>query len=225
MNKSLCFLGHLGLGDHLIVNAIVRHLAKEREKVLVLCKERNAPSVEFMFRDLQNVIPVAQPGDGVEQAKAWADQFESDGGDVLRIGMYGENFTFTNWDRCMYRQAQVPFDWKWSKFFVAKTDAPEIAPPEGEYAFVHDDPTRGFTLDRNLIGCPIQISPSNAGHMFQWRDVIEKASEIHCIDSSFANLVDMMPTEDFKTRKFVLHLYARTGANPPTWGKDWDILR
>lgn len=223
MSNHLCFFGHLGLGDHLISNAIVRHLAKDREKVLVLCKERNAPSVEFMFRDLANVTPIPKLEEA--DAKAWVDQYEHGGGDVLRNGIYGQFFTFTNWDRCMYRQAKVPFYWKWSKFFVAKTDAPEITPPDGEYAFVHDDPVRGFTLDRNLIGCPIQISPSNAGHIFQWRNVIENASEIHCIDSSFANLVDLLPIEDFKTRRFVLHLYARPGANPPTWGKVWDILK
>ena len=43
------------------------------------------------------------------------------------------------------------------------------------------------------------------------------------IDSSFAILADSLP--DLKAKKLVVHLYARKGALPPRYRKDWDILK
>src|SRR5687767_9503298 len=53
--KTIVIRSHLGLGDALIINAIVRDRAATYDKVILPTKGRNQPSVSFMFRDLDNV--------------------------------------------------------------------------------------------------------------------------------------------------------------------------
>ena len=58
---------HLGLGDHIICNGLVRLLTKNEKTYGLFCKEHNVKSVSFMFRDIKNlsIIPVNNDGDVV----------------------------------------------------------------------------------------------------------------------------------------------------------------
>ena len=48
MSKRAIFLGHLGLGDHIIQQGIVNGLAEKYEQVLMFAKHHNAHSVQHM---------------------------------------------------------------------------------------------------------------------------------------------------------------------------------
>ena len=71
---------HLGLGDHIICNGLVRTLAKE-QPVEVLCKNHNLASVRFMFRD-DSRIGVVGAADDTEALAI----FKSSGSNKLKIG-------------------------------------------------------------------------------------------------------------------------------------------
>src|SRR5688572_13478577 len=119
---SLFIRPHLGLGDALILNALVRHFA-ERQPVTFPCKTHNLPSVSFQFRDNPNieVFPVADDAeaDRVCHSQQWS----------LKLGMFGVGFTFKDWDAVMYKQAGVPFEKRWSGFYYQREFGRELQPP------------------------------------------------------------------------------------------------
>ncbi len=248
--KEALLYGHLGLGDHLICNALVRELAKTR-RVIVLCKHHNAASVAFMFRD-STAIEVFGIKDDAE-AKEATEMISKHGIEVVRLGMHTkEKWDISKWDESFFGQAGVPFQQRWNGFKVDRQPSRELAltkngdgnlhatfdpvptPPKGNYAFVHDDVTRGFQIDRSLVRkgrpmiSPVLIKPTNGGepNIFDWWGIIEGAGEIHCIDSSFLCLIDSLPC--LKAKKYVLHLYAtfqQKPTGPPKLAKPWEILK
>jgi len=46
---------HLGLGDHIICNGLVRELIKPEKKYKMFVKPHNHNIVKFMYRDLKNL--------------------------------------------------------------------------------------------------------------------------------------------------------------------------
>ena len=59
---------HLGLGDHIICNGIVRHYNEIFKSVTVFCKPHNFTNVEYMYRDNGSIIilPIGEDSDIVE---------------------------------------------------------------------------------------------------------------------------------------------------------------
>lgn len=217
MKPPIIIRGHLGLGDHLITNALVRYYAQEHEAAIVPCKLHNFTSVRFMWGDLQNVFVVPVVGD--EGADAMVKCFA---GERLKLGMFGEKFSFETWDKCMYDQAGVSFFDRWDKFYVRRS-ANMVRASKLPYIFLHEDSDRGYVIDRHQVPGAAEVQPQKTETIFDWMDVIANAEEIHCIDSSFAILVDSM--KDLKASRLVLHLYARENARPPIYKKKWEVLR
>ena len=55
---------HLGLGDHLICNGLVRNICENNKNNFLLpAKKHNFQTVKFMFRDLNNLTVVSVDGD------------------------------------------------------------------------------------------------------------------------------------------------------------------
>ena len=55
MKKKYYIYHHLGLGDHIIVNGLIRKIIKDDGLYFLFCKKHNVDSVEFMFKDLTNL--------------------------------------------------------------------------------------------------------------------------------------------------------------------------
>lgn len=210
-------LAHLGLGDCLILNGLVRNLVT-RDGVVVPAKPHNVDTVKFMFRDLPTVT-VMQVADDIEML-AVAKRFR---GGVVRTGMFGANFSFKDWDLNFYKQAGVAFSERWDRFEVQRAREREVMLWQ-PFIFLHHDSERGFAIPKerwpNVKDVRV-IQPWRTTTLFDWMRVLEEAEEIHCIDSSFAILADSIPTT---AKRLVLHLYSRPGAKPPTYKKDWQIL-
>lgn len=217
--RSIVIRGHLGLGDHLICNGLVKEYASQYDRVIVPCKQHNEPSVRQMFLDDARIHAVAVRDDS--DADKVSSLFEESGSDLLNLGMFGEKpFDIMRWDSEMYRQAGVTFETRWERFSFQIPEDFQLADPGG-FAFVHDDPSRGFKMRKSeLPGIP-HCRPSPAGTIFHWVPHILAAKEIHCIDSCFAILVDSL--KDISAERLVLHLYARRD-KPPHYRKQWEVL-
>ena len=65
MTKEAYILQHLGLGDHIMCNGLVRHYSKLNDVVHVFCKYNNIEDVQYMFRDDHKIklIPVSDDSD------------------------------------------------------------------------------------------------------------------------------------------------------------------
>lgn len=215
--NDLLLLGHLGLGDHLVCNAIVRHLAKSNN-LTILVKPHNQASVDFMFRDLVNVETFAVADD--TEARAAENEAKAQGYPVFGLGIFGlPPFSGETWDRDFYRQAGIPHLDCWNKFQVADQPSRELPIPSGDYIFIHEDVGRGFVMNRKHLPRSKKIKviaadPKKTNNIFDWWGVIKNAKEIHVFDSSFAILVDHTPC--MKGERFVMHDYMRKG-NPPSY--------
>lgn len=229
--SSILLYHHLGLGDHIMCHGIVREYCKKYDKVTIFSKPHNYPSVSFMYRDLKN-LTIIQGDD------TFAEDFilsnTSKYNEVKRIG-------FQNLDRNtgaplewqFYQLASVPFEKKWFSFFVDRDLEKEhalynLVAPKKDYAFVHEDTERHYIINRKKIGrdCAI-ITPNKevTENIFDYCTIIEKAKEVHVIDSSFMFLIDCLDYEN-PDQKLFIHRYARENNDwqLPILKKDWYII-
>ncbi len=216
--KPLYLDWNLGLGDAIICNGLVRALALRQpdRTIRVAAWPQNVASVMQMFSD----IDVQVIATSTENLRG----LPTDGHDVLSIGLnnrhWGEAQPF---DRAFYHFADVPFDAKWGLFHIPESGT-ELGPPDYRYALLHEDRSRGFTIDRSRIpGILIHsVTPGKTPRLSDWRRWIEHAADIHCIDSSVMHMAELLPTNG----KLFYHRYARTADKSPVeaiFRKDWTV--
>jgi hypothetical protein len=216
--KQLYILCHLGMGDMIVLNGMVRHLSPTCDKIYLPCKNQNIDSVKFMFRDdpKVEVMPVSNDA----HAKAIADVMRPPVYEVMRLGMFSrEPFDICKWDQEFYRQANVPFEKRWSAFKLMREKSTEIQPPGINFVLAHEDPSRGCLLKPELLPPDVRIiRTERKGNIFQWCKCIEAASQLHFMESSMAALADTIEILD---QRRVMHAYVRKSI-PPTFRSPWE---
>lgn len=241
MKDAVVFL-HLGLGDALICNALVRHLAVGR-RLVVLAKHHNVESCRFMWRDVPELKMFGVADD--KEAASACEEAERHSIPVFRFGAHktGDAFDIQNWDKEFYRQANLPFRERWDKFKVDRLPERELivskdsqgltalhsdrVPLKEPYAFVHDDPERSCCIRTDALPkLPIirasQIrGPNWPPNIFDWTGIILGAAEIHVMESCFAILADHLV--DPARARLVLHGYTRKSI-APSYSKKWELL-
>lgn len=194
-NEKLFIHHHLGLGDHYMCCGLVRHLVslKEYKFYLLACKENIRKNVLPLYADLSNLKVLK--GHPETADTSLYDDLPSDC-DKLKIG-FNNLAGGGDIDESFYRQVDIPLDYKWSKFHVERNLQKEEECFEEEvkssaYIFVNDHSSKGsfdFKINNSL---PI-VRPTNTEYLVSdYLKVIENAREIHCLNSSFLNLIDLM---------------------------------
>ena len=59
--KNLVIYHHLGIGDSIACNGLVRHILKKNNKkilIYLICKDIFFKTIRFMYRDEKNIIPM-----------------------------------------------------------------------------------------------------------------------------------------------------------------------
>lgn len=202
----ITLLHNLGLGDHFICNGLVRETLRTRcEPIRLYCKNRNLPTVQFMYRDEPRiqVCPVEDDAEAESQ------------GVSMDVRAFGPGF-----DRHFYARAGVGFCERWTSFKVVrdleaeadlrrrvlgglKDGRPYVVcsthTSEGEM------PLKWVPNNRNLI----YVEPLTPC-LFDWVGICEEAEAIHCVDSAFLNLVQSLPTMP------PINFHMSRGAHVPT---------
>jgi hypothetical protein len=228
---SVTILHHLGLGDQLVMNGLVRHLIEGDKQVTIIAKRMNKPTVEFMYRDTDKVT--VKYVDTTSPREMWQI---AGSGDKLALATYGmddntwnmlsQNF---NWTHVPYLQAKVNPMYMYTKFKVVRDlereDKLYRKLVDGDYIFVHDagsNNDNGVTLDTNL---PIIRPDMSVDNIFDYLKIIENAKEVHCINSSFAVMVELVGVA--KDKRFFHTGVAHTYYKPDivkTVFTDWTFL-
>ncbi len=195
---------HLGLGDNISCHGIVRYHCENYRKVYIFCKEHNYRNVRYMYNDLNNLeIIVADDKDAISYI------IKNRINNLLTIGFNKLNEK-ENFELQFYNMANLPIEYKYEKFFINRDLKKEkelfnsLNIKEGEYIFVHDG---GYELKNETINQEEIIIKPNGGDFFDWIYVIEHAKQIHCIDSSFLCLVDVLDLDN--KIKLFNHRYCR----------------
>ena len=196
---------HLGLGDHIICNGLVRHFKEKFGEISVFCKEHNYQNVQYMYRDDENItiIPLYDDNSVLNYIHN-----NGIGNDVIRIGFEMlNNYPNTKFDEVFYNISELPFEYRFSKFkfnrdLEREKMAYDFVNPENEdYIFIHGD------LDRNKVRNDLKIieNPNNFG-IFDLITIINNAVEVHVMESSIKCLINSYV---FDKPSFFYHQYVR----------------
>ena len=231
LSKSPVYiLPHLGLGDHIICNAIV-NIVSEQKKVIMYCKHHNTSNVKRMHPGI-DLVAVNDDADAVSKIN---EVFKNQAVTFLGLGNFGPNFmenSFT-FDHSFYMQSGIPYNDRWNKFsFLRDEDKEEIVMktrPKGKFLFVHDDTTRGLDIKKEFLphGFELYRPNHNLGDssevtIFDYIPLIEQSEEIHCMDSSFAAMIDHI--DSLRHKKKYIHRYIRKESLNPFYKNNWEII-
>ena len=202
---------HLGLGDHIICNGLVRKFSSDYNNISLFCKPHNKESVEFMYRDLDNINIISLPSD-LDVINYLQNNNISD---IITVGFNDMYYTNSvSFDVSFYNQFEIDFESRWSNFRVDRDDKRESIifnhfnlDNDSKYIFIHDD--NRFQVDMNRISLeglkiirPIRELTDN---IFDYLKVIENAKEVHTIESSFLFIIDSLDLN----KEVYAHRYSR----------------
>lgn len=225
---------HTGLGDLFVQEAIIRHYAQigrnvyftteypaEAERLFAGCSgrvkpikvERHYPERHKVPSDLQNVTQV---GFGF-----YEKDFQEFGRYYFSKSIH-RTFDPQNWDREFYRQAEIPFMLRWTG---CRLPTPAAADEELKkqkcVIMVHDDPDYRIQIRVSHV----HIEPGIKKNALDWMPYLQRATEIHCIDSAFLNLVESMNACNYLNPRTKLFFYrAVRKTPPPTLMAPWMIM-
>ncbi len=204
----ICILHHLGLGDQLMINGLVNHVS-EHSHVYVVAKRCHKDTLEFMYRDHDNITMVYI--DNISPQRIW-NRIKSLNMNVLPLATYGAEdqlwkfmthtgnpgTMFTNWAYGVYVQAGVNPLFMHTKFHVSRdlTREQELFDKldliDKDYIFVHDSGSgecKKIDVDKDDM---LVVRPDmDVTNIFDYLTIMDRAKEIHCINSAFAWLVEL----------------------------------
>ena len=256
MGKKIFVLHHLGLGDHFVMNGFL-HLLLHHEKpeeILLVCKQHNVKTVEKMYngypeisiypiKDLNELYPSDNPGKLI-------NSIIENGYLYVGFGVHGNNQKYleldVSWANCFYKQVGLDPKLRFSMFqFPKNMDrsvelARNVIKEVGSsYIIVHDDPSRGFSLNETSVkkclkedgylGLPIVYLGKDryksilfdglnnpyledlieTETLYDYCDLLKNATACHMLDSSIALLLDYTPCKEGQKR--YMHEYAKVG--------------
>ena len=196
--KNIHIYHHLGLGDHIICNGLVRQYATLYNKVYLFCKPHNVDNVSYMFRDKANIKLLSANDD---ETMAFIDKNKQN--NYLIIGH--EELTKriildlqTTFDSIFYGMAYIPIEYKWDKFYFARDIEKEKdvfynklgMNDSDKFIFIHDDIERPIPIHKLPQNFRV-IRPDNKDiSILDFLYTIEKSREVHMINSCLFNLID-----------------------------------
>lgn len=180
---------HLGLGDHIICNGLVREIHKKSGKLTLACKAHNFPSVKEMYSDLDIDFLIGNDSDIISKM----NQFTK----VIRIGFENVNlYSEIPVEAQFYDLAGIDRECKYtsSRFPISDKEIDVYAS-----IFVHDDLERGMSINLTVENI---IRPKQGNTLLSWVPIIKRCKEVHVIESSFMHLIECLP-EKLDTKLFV----------------------
>ncbi len=189
---------HLGLGDHIICNGLVRSLINPGLAYSMFVKPHNLTAVRFMYRDLPNLQFLV--GDD-KFARGYISGSALGKEELITAGFTGHPDS-KHFDEAFYLQHGLSPSDRWTKFRVDRDFDRErkffekFHLKEGEYVFVHDDESRDFRINEDLIANKdlpvVRPKPGLTDNIFDYCYLMQKSAETHFIDSSFRLVFDAL---------------------------------
>ena len=212
MNETLYIYHHLGLGDHFDCNGMVRYMLETSgfDSVGVFCKSNYFAMVDYMYRDTDKIKVIEVDKDNEVQD---VYKFILDNGverNLLKVGYEyyhclpeKEKASKNCWE-IFYEQVEVPYEVRHTYFHVERDQTEEqrvmqkLNPEGRDFVFTHDDPSRGFILDKShILDSNLHVIENDVSeNIFHLLSVVEQAKEIHCMESSFKTLIDIYAKQE-----------------------------
>lgn len=233
--KVLYIHHHLGLGDHIDMNGLVRFYlsAKGYNKVNLFVKSTYYDMISYMYSDDDRIELIKIDPQLNENLQVFDYMQKIKDGKLLRIGF--ENYPHgkeiienKNCWEYFYEQAKIPYEVKTNCFYIERNEEEEdrvffkLNQNNEPYIFVHDDPEKGFVLDTShLLNKNLKILKNDKNeNLFYFIKILENAEEIHCMESSFKSLIEIYA----RTEKLFFHDFRGHPLGNRT-NKKWRIIK
>ena len=224
---------HMGLGDFISCNAIIRKLCNQNKEIFLICKSRLIKNVEFMYRDLNNLFLINIKDENEIDPFFKSINLEKKNYKIIELGFDNFHKTISNkfknkdftTDMVFYKQLNIPYDHRFKKtywkrdFKNEKRVYKKLNPTNEDYIFVHDDPDRNIKIDRFInLKRKIKIIKNDKSEIiFNLGLTIERAKEIHIIESSIRHLIE---TLNIKHNKIFLYNIRKNLSRGPFIGRN-----
>jgi len=201
---------HLGLGDHIINNGMVRHFHKTYGELSLFAKNHYLENVKYMYRDLKSFSVI-----GIETDEEANEMISRGNLDCIKIGFEALRNcgSKTPFDKAFYMIAGLDFSIRFKGFHLERDIKKEqevlnTLNPTGEpYIFIHDDASRGFTINPKKIKSQKKfIMNDKRFYVFDYITTLQNADEIHFMQSAFKELICSF---ELKKPKLYQHNYVR----------------
>tara|TARA_R100001082_G_scaffold20007_1_gene9757 strand:+ start:116 stop:817 length:702 start_codon:yes stop_codon:yes gene_type:complete len=221
---------HLGLGDHIDCNGMIRYLMEknEYEQLDVIAKHQYSEMVSYMYRDDKRIKVVSIDANNAEEEYSEVYLYRNLNPEKEFITVGHEYYReipgeYKNCWEYFYEQMEMPHEIKVDYFKVEPDEAEEdrvfqkLNPDNEDFIFVHDICSYGkvdLNIDSNLKIIRNDISEN----IFHFTKILREAKEIHLMESSFKSMAEHFPTNG--------KLYFHNNREHPLGKtfKEWEIL-
>ena len=137
--------------------------------------------------------------------------------------------TWQSFINAKYYLADVPVAERWGIRWVRLQDREDalykliVAKHGADYVLCHERSGTRVNIPMDIAD-KVLFEPIDDYNIFDWYQVILHAREIHCIDSSLCNLIDVIPDCASKTKFYYDHLSNRQWAKT-ILTNNWNIVR
>jgi hypothetical protein len=189
---------HLGLGDNIVHNGMVRKICEDFKDyhINVPSKPNNYDNVCFMYRDITNVNVIIVNNDFEMNQHITHTQYDK----IISSYLIDQNkYSYSKYyDDAFYLLAGYDPKIKTSHFYIERDIDEEnrvfkeliLDNNINDYIFIHEKKEEGIIIDRNKINNDLPIVYADKKYKtFSLLKVIESAKECHIISSSFLSLM------------------------------------
>lgn len=211
---KMVILTHLGFGDHLLCNSIIRYYANVSPYVATVTKQKNAMNVARMFGDLKNVriLQVEDDSNISPNIKQYGDNGSTElrkklmdnKYKLLALGFHKQIVRFDDTQffiQQLYKDALLDGMLPKSMFSINRsldieTHIYKRYGDKQKYIVIHDSPERNFRIDRSKIVTDLPVFDMSSEtfkqySMFDLITLIDNAAEVHVVDSCFLWIIEL----------------------------------
>ncbi len=210
-NKNLIVYHHIGLGDIVICNGMINYISSLVENLYLVVDRKFEKQAKYLYSENSNVKIISDKPSGINDLSNFVETFASENNlNILKIGWgaYSKKFFNPPFYKAFYKQLKLPYSYSYKFFEQPKySDSENILTkhlldvykikPEKVIKLIHheaSDKTYSLNLNTNN-GIFVTKDTDIFNNIFLYRDIAEKADEIHCINSSFIHFIDRIETD------------------------------
>jgi hypothetical protein len=207
--KKAFIYTHLGLGDHFWMNGSIRYLSTCYDEIVVVCKKNNEAVVQSMYSD-DSSIKLFVINDDIELHPFVTRKyyFEDLGYDVYSCGYHTERPFIYEFPNSFYDDMKISRTIRTQYFFVSTTKESvelleKVQNVSKEYILLHENSSQKMVNIFSNLNTTLPILDINKNNyaedhkfyevaslvvnqpMLSYKNLIEYAKEIHCLESSF----------------------------------------
>ena len=205
----MILVNHMGLGDHISLNGMVRLLSEKNQddNINIVVLQNHKDTIEYMYRDLKNIKIIYIDNVEIKHIQSQIINNIVKSEKLYPLSSYNPYYpipswaalmhakipTVTNWAIAPYIQMGINPYYMHTKFHVERDEELEdeifkkYAPKDKDYIFIHDKKNK-IKPETDL---EIVRPSDDVTNIFAFLKLIDKAKEIHCVNSSFAWLIEL----------------------------------